>query len=567
MDDAQHNSGKRGETGAWQTLLEAGTSRRTAIKAAGGALAIAGAGVSRQSRAAAQSASATPVASSGGQRPNILAIMADDIGYWNVSAYSLGMMGYRTPNIDRIAREGALFTDAYGEQSCTAGRAAFISGQSPFRTGLLKVGMPGEALGYNAADPTIATLLKPLGYATGQFGKNHLGDRNEHLPTVHGFDEFFGNLYHLNAQEEPENPDYPQDPAFAEKYGPRGVLHTWATDVDDPTDDPRFGKIGMQRIEDTGPLDTKRMETVDEEFLDATFDFIDRAHDAEQPFFVWFNPTRMHIFTHLKPESVGVTGLGVEADGMVELDGMVGQVLEKLDDLGIADNTIVLFLTDNGAQVFSWPDGNLSPFRSEKNSNWEGGYRVPMMARWPGQIAPNSIINDVMSLQDWLPTLVSAAGDPDVTEKLLAGYTIDETTYKVHIDGYDQTPLLTGDAPSQRPNYLYFNDRGDLVGVRYDRWKIILMEQNATGLDVWTQPLDDLRMPKIVDLRGDPFERAMTDAGNYDTWMVQHAFVGYPVRDMVQAFQMTFIDYPPRQATAKIDQFRQLIEALQASGD
>jgi arylsulfatase len=506
---------------------------------------------------------ANPEATPGaGGQPNILVIMGDDIGYWNISAYSLGMMGYRTPNIDRIAREGMLFTDAYGEQSCTAGRAAFITGQSPFRTGLLKIGMPGEKSGLNAGDATIAELLKPLGYATGQFGKNHLGDRNEYLPTVHGFDEFFGNLYHLNAEQEPENPDYPTDPAFAEEYGPRDVLHCWATDVDDPTEDPRWGRVGKQRIEDDGPLDTKRMETVDEEFLDAAFTFIDKAHEADQPFFVWYNPTRMHIFTHLKPESVGVTGFGVEADGMVEHDGQVGQLLQKLDDLGIAENTIVVYLTDNGAQVFSWPDGSTAPFRSEKNSNWEGGYRIPMMVRWPGQIPANSISNDIFSVQDWLPTLLDAAGDPDVTEKLLTGYTVGDKTFKNHIDGFNQIGLLTNGEPTQHGIFYYFTDRGDLAGVRYDRWKVVLMQQNSIGLDVWSDPLADLRMPRIIDLRTDPFERAPEVSGNYDTWMIQHAFVGYPVRDYVAAFQSTFIDYPPRQAQAKIQQIQQLIEML-----
>ena len=361
---------------------------------------------------------ATAPASPGSRRPNILVIFGDDIGYWNISFNNRGMMGYRTPNIDRIAKEGAAFTDLYAQQSCTAGRAAFITGQSCFRTGLLKVGLPGAKEGLSDKDPTLAELLKPFGYATGQFGKNHLGDRNEFLPTVHGFDEFFGNLYHLNAEEEPENPDYPKPPEypnFKARFGPRGVLHSFASDKDDPTEDPRFGRVGKQTIEDTGPLTKKRMETVDEEFLAGAMNFIDKSHTANKPFFVWFNSTRMHIWTHLKPESDGKTGLGVYADGMVEHDGHVGRLLKQLDDLGIADNTIVLYTTDNGAEEFSWPDGGTSPFHGEKNSSWEGGYRVPGMIRWPGVIKPGTEINDIVSHEDWVPTLVAAAGEPNVT--------------------------------------------------------------------------------------------------------------------------------------------------------
>ncbi len=488
--------------------------------------------------------------------------MGDDIGYWNLSAYSLGMMGYRTPHIDRIGREGVQFTDAYGEQSCTAGRAAFITGQSPFRTGLLRIGLPGDNQGINAGDPTLADLLKPLGYATGQFGKNHLGDRNEFLPTVHGFDEFFGNLYHLNAENEPENPDYPKDPAFKERFGPRGVLRSWATDVDDPTEDPRFGKVGKQRIEDTGPLDTERMETVDEEFLAATLDFIDRAHQAAQPFFVWFNSTRMHIFTHLKPESAGKTGLGVEADGIVEHDGHVGRLLQKLDDLGIAEDTIVLYLTDNGAEVFSWPDGGTTPFRGEKNSTWEGAYRIPMLARWPGHIPAGTIVNDVVSLQDWVPTLMAACGVPDVTEQLLRGYRSGDKTFRAHLDGYNQLGRLTAGEPSPRTQFFYFTDGGDLAGLRSDRWKIVALEQLATGLDVWIEPFDQLRAPRIVDLRADPFERALEESANYDTWFVEHTFLLYPVRDDLRQFYATFVRFPPRQPSGVIGRLQLLIEAL-----
>ena len=352
-----------------------------------------------------------PEARAQAKKPNILVIFGDDIGYWNVSAYNRGMMGYRTPNIDRIAKEGAIFTDHYAQQSCTAGRAAFITGQSCFRTGLLKVGLPGAKEGLSEKDPTLADLLKPHGYATGQFGKNHLGDRNEFLPTVHGFDEFFGNLYHLNAEDEPEHPDYPKNPEFRAKFGPRGVLRCKATAKDDATEDPRFGRVGKQTIEDTGPLTKKRMETVDEEFLNASLDFMDRQHKAGKPFFVWFNSTRMHIYTHLKPESKGKTGLGLVADGMTEFDGMVGQLLKKLDDLGIADNTIVVWTTDNGAEAFSWPDGGTTPFKGEKNTNWEGGYRVPCVMRWPGVIKPGTEINEITSHEDFVPTLVAAAGE------------------------------------------------------------------------------------------------------------------------------------------------------------
>jgi arylsulfatase len=363
-------------------------------------------------------AAAPDAANAQDKLPNIVVIWGDDVGYWNVSAYSLGLMGYKTPNIDRLAKEGALFTDYYGQQSCTAGRAAFITGQSPIRTGLLKVGLPGASEGMPAADPTIATLLKTQGYMTAQYGKNHLGDRNEHLPTVHGFDEFFGNFYHLNAEEEPENPDYPKDPAFKAKFGPRGVFKCVATETDDPTEDPRFGKWGKQKCEDTGPLTKKRMETIDDEVTTGAIDFMDRAVAADKPFFLWWNSTRMHVFTHLKPESENKTGLGIYADGMVEHDGHVGQVLKQIDELGIADNTIVIYSTDNGAEVMSWPDGGTTPFRGEKNTNWEGGYRVPAVVRWPGLVKPGTIINDIASHEDWMTTLAAAAGMPDAKEKL-----------------------------------------------------------------------------------------------------------------------------------------------------
>jgi arylsulfatase A-like enzyme len=481
------------------------------------------------------------------KKPNILVIFGDDIGYWNVSAYNRGMMGYRTPNIDRIAKEGAIFTDHYAQQSCTAGRAAFITGQSCFRTGLLKVGLPGAKEGLSEKDPTLADLLKPHGYATGQFGKNHLGDRNEFLPTVHGFDEFFGNLYHLNAEEEPENPDYPKNPEFRAKFGPRGVLRCKASAKDDATEDPRFGRVGKQTIEDTGPLTKKRMETVDEEFLNASLDFIDRQHKANKPFFVWFNSTRMHIYTHLKPESKGKTGLGIVADGMTELDGMVGQLLKKLDDLGIADNTIVVWTTDNGAEAFSWPDGGTTPFKGEKNTNWEGGYRVPCVMRWPGVIKPGTEINEITSHEDFVPTLVAAAGEGTVKDKLLAGYAASGKNFKVHLDGYDQRDLVSGKGPSKREEYFYWTDDGNLAGLRYNKWKLAFLEQRSEGLDVWQDPLVVLRFPKLFDLKADPFERAQTDAGDYARWRVEHAFALVPAQAFVARHLATYRDYPPRQ--------------------
>jgi arylsulfatase A-like enzyme len=531
-----------------------GLSRRAMLLT--GASTLAAAGMLPEGRVTPAQAQPQAPAPSGGQRPNILVIFGDDIGLWNVSAYNRGMMGYRTPNIDRIAKEGAIFTDHYAQQSCTAGRAAFITGQSCFRTGLLKVGLPGAKEGLSEKDPTLAELLKPQGYATGQFGKNHLGDRNEFLPTVHGFDEFFGNLYHLNAEEEPENPDYPKDPAFRAKFGPRGVLRCKTSDRDDPTEDPRFGRVGKQTIEDTGPLTRKRMETVDEEFLGATLDFIDRQHRANTPFFCWFNATRMHIYTHLKPESKGKTGLGIVADGMTEFDGMVGQLLKKLDDLGIAENTIVVWTTDNGAEVFSWPDGGTTPFKGEKNTNWEGGYRVPCAMRWPGVIRPGTEVNHITSHEDFVPTLVAAAGEPNVKEKLLGGYQAAGKTFKVHLDGYDQRDVLAGTGPGKRQEYFYWTDDGNLAGLRYDRWKLVFLEQRAEGLDVWQDPLIALRFPKLIDIRADPFERAQFDAGDYARWRVEHAFALVPAQDYVARHLRTYVEYPPRQrpGTFALDQ-------------
>lgn len=468
-------------------------------------------------------------------KPNILVIWGDDIGGFNISAYNRGMMGYDTPNIDRIAEQGVLFTDAYGEQSCTAGRAAFITGQSPFRTGLSKVGLPGAEQGLQAEDPTIAELLKPYGYMTGQFGKNHLGDRDEMLPSNRGFDEFFGNLYHLNAEEEPENEDYPKDPEFRKKYGPRGVIRSYADG----------------RIEDTGPLTKKRMETVDEEFLASALDFMDRAKAKDKPFFLWFNSTRMHVFTRLKPESKGVTGQGIYADGMVEHDGQVRQLLDKLDELGIADNTIVMYSTDNGAEVFSWPDGGTTQFRGEKNDNWEGGYRVPMLVKWPGVIEPGSVSNEIISQLDWMPTLLAAVGDDDIKGKLRQGATIGGKNFKVYLDGYNFLPYFKGEVDKgPRKEFFYFSDTGDLLNLRYNDWKVVFAEQRETGFNVWQEPFTFLRLPKIFNLRMDPFERADKEAIGYPLWRLERTFLLVPAQAYVAEFLTTFKEFPPRQKPA-----------------
>jgi arylsulfatase len=480
------------------------------------------------------------------KKPNILIIWGDDIGWFNVSAYNHGIMGYRTPNIDRVAKEGCMFTDWYGQQSCTAGRAAFITGQSPIRTGLTKVGLPGADLGLQPEDPTIADVLKPLGYVCGQFGKNHLGDRDEFLPTVHGFDEFFGNLYHLNAEEEPENPDYPKDPEFKKKFGPRGVLHSFAN------------ADGTQKIEDTGPLTKKRMETVDQEFLDAILKFIEKAAADDMPFFVWWNSTRLHFWTHLKPESQGKTGLGVYPDGMVEHDGHVGVLLDKLDELGIADNTIVMYSTDNGAECMSWPDGGTTPFRGEKDTNYEGGWRVPCAIRWPGMIKPGTVSNEIFSHTDMLPTLAAVAGDPDVVAKLKKGYKSGKKNFKVHIDGFNLLPLIKGEVTENpRKGFLYWSDDGDLMAIRVGNWKGEFLQQRARGFDVWREPMTALRAPNLYNLRADPFERATEDATLfYGKWMADHAFMLVPMQAIVGEFLKTFQEFPPRQrpASFSIDQ-------------
>jgi arylsulfatase A-like enzyme len=454
-------------------------------------------------------------------------------------------MGYRTPNIDSIANEGIKFTDAYAENSCTAGRSAFITGQSPFRTGLLKVGLPGAKEGLSDKDPTLAELLKARGYTSGQFGKNHLGDRNEFLPTVHGFDEFFGNLYHLNAEEEPEQEFYPKDPAFKQKFGPRGVLHCYATDSFDSTADPRFGPMGKQKCEDTGPLTRKRMETVDDEFLKSGIDFMERANKAGKPFFVWFASTRMHIYTHLTPQWKGKTGLGVYADGMVEHDSQVGQLLAELKKLGIADNTIVVYTTDNGAELLLWPDGGMIPFHGEKNTTWDGGFRVPMLVKWPGHIQPGGTSNDIISLLDWVPTLMAATGQPDIKDKLLKGYSVGDKTYKVHLDGYDQTPMLTGKGPGARKEFFYFTDDGSLSALRYNNWKMLFSVQRAHGLAVWQEPYVTLRLPMLFNLRMDPFERA-EESEDYPRWRVDNAWAFMPAQVIVAQFLQSFREFPPR---------------------
>lgn len=466
------------------------------------------------------------------KKPNILIIWGDDIGQFNISAYNMGMMGYKTPNIDSIAKDGALFTDWYGQQSCTAGRAAFITGQSPIRTGLTKVGLPGTPEGIKKEDPTIATLLKAQGYMTGQFGKNHLGDSDDMLPTAHGFDEFFGNLYHLNAEEEPENPDYPKDPKFKERFGPRGVIHSFSDG----------------RMTDTGPLTKQRMETIDEEVNAMAMDFMERAAKADKPFFMWWNSTRMHIFTHLKAQSQNKTGLGIFADGMVEHDGHVGLLLAKLKKLGLDENTIIMYSSDNGAETFTWPDGGTTMFRGEKNTQWEGGYRVPTLIKWPGTIAPGTIVNDIAAHEDMLATLLAAAGDPTVKEDLLKGRKIGDMTYKVHLDGYNLMPALKGQAEWPRKDFIYWTDDGSVAALRFENWKVTFLEQQAEGMNVWQQPFVQLRAPLLVNLRMDPFERAQHEnAMGYQRWYLDHMFAIAPASAYVGQWLQSFKDFPPRQ--------------------
>lgn len=510
------------------------------------------------------------------KHPNILVIFGDDIGIWNLSCYSNGMMGYQTPNIDRIAREGMRFTDTYGEQSCTAGRASFITGQSCFRTGLTKVGFPGAPVGLQAEDATIAELLKPLGYATGQFGKNHFGDLNRFLPTAHGFDEFFGNLYHLNAEEDPEDPDYPNPkdfPEFKKRFGPRGVVHCWATDKDDPTEQPRWGRVGKQRIEDTGPLTTERMLTCDDEFVDAASQWIRKQHAANKPFFCWLNTTHMHLRTHTKKESIGQAGRWQSPyhDTMIDHDKNVGTMLDLLDELGIAQNTIVLYSTDNGPHMNSWPDGAMTPFRSEKDTNWEGAFRVPALLRWPGKIAAGSICNEIVSHHDWLPTFLAAAGQPDVRERLLRGYEANGKKFKIHVDGYNLLPFLTGkEKKAPREGFIYFDDDGDLVALRYDNWKMVFREQRMVGtLGVWAEPLVTLRVPKLFNLRTDPFERADTTSNTYWDWYLHKAYMIMAAQGIVGRFLQTFDEFPPRQRAASftIDQAMEKMErAISGAG-
>jgi arylsulfatase A-like enzyme len=503
------------------------------------------------------------------QKPNIVIIWGDDIGQSDISAYSRGMMGFKTPNIDRIASEGVMFTDYYAEQSCTAGRASFITGQSGLRTGMTKVGLPGATLGLQREDATIAELLKPLGYATGQFGKNHLGDRNEYLPTVHGFDEFYGNLYHLNAEEEPELPDYPKSPDFRAKYGPRGVLDCKASEKDDTTVDPRFGKVGKQVCTDTGPLTRARMVTIDDDIEARATDFIKRQKNANKPFFVWVTFTHMHFRTHTKPESIGQAGRWQSPyhDTMIDHDRNVGQVLKALDDLGIADNTFVVYSTDNGPHMNSWPDGAMTPFRNEKNSNWEGAYRVPAMLRWPGKIKPGQVSNDIVAHLDMLPTLLAVAGDTQVKDKLLAGYKVGDITYKVHLDGDNLIPYLTGQtAKSPREAFFYINDDQKLTGLRYDNWKLVFMEQRAVGtMRIWSEPFTSLRVPKIFNLRTDPYERADITSNTYYDWFIDHAFLLVPAQEYVGQFLATFREYPQRQKPSTFNMDEVLAKLKEAS--
>ncbi len=486
--------------------------------------------------------------------PNILVIWGDDIGQSNISTYTFGVMGYRTPNIDRIAREGMMFTDYYGEQSCTAGRSSFVTGQSVFRTGLSKVGLPGAEEGMQVEDPSIAVILKDQGYATGQFGKNHLGDRDEHLPTNHGFDEFFGNLYHLNAEEEPENEDYPEDPAFRERFGPRGVIRSFADG----------------RVEDTGPLTKKRMETVDDETVAAAKDFIQRKHAAGEPWFCWWNGTRMHFRTHVKEELRGISGQDEYSDGMVEHDMHVGELLDLLDELGIAENTLVFYSTDNGPHMNTWPDGAMTPFRGEKNTNWEGGWRVPAAVRWPGVIAPGTVSNQIVHHMDWMPTFASVAGKTDLKADLLDGYRSSALgrDYRVHLDGYDILPMLKGETDeSGRDEIFYFSDDGDLTALRFRDWKLVFLEQRVEAtLQAWAEPFVPLRVPLIFNLRRDPYERAQKTSNTYYDWLIDRAYMLVPAQAYVGRFLETFREYPPRQKAASFSLEKVMATLAEGSG-
>lgn len=500
------------------------------------------------------------------KKPNILVLWGDDIGTTNISAYSDGLMGYTTPNIDRLANEGLRFLHYYGEQSCTAGRAAFLTGQHGLRTGLTKVGYPGAPMGMSQLDPSIGGIMKSLGYATGQFGKNHVGDRNETLPTVNGFDEFFGNLYHLNAEEEPELPDYPKDPEYKKRFGPRGVLKCTATNVDDATTDTRFGRVGKQKIEDTGALTKKRMETIDDETSAAAIDYIKRQNAAGKPFFCWFNATRMHLRTHVRAEHRGryTHGDSEYIDGMIEHDETIGSILKALDDLGIADNTIVIYSTDNGPHMNTWPDGAMTPFRSEKNTNWEGAFRVPCIVRWPGHIKAGTVTNELMSHNDWIPTLASIAGEPDIVNKLLKGYSANGKTYKVHLDGFDQSKFLEGKTPkSARDKFFYTDDDGLLVGLREGDYKYVFAEQRLAGtMGVWAEPFTKLRLQKIFNLYQDPFERADFTSNTYWDWVMNHVPAVYGALYDVGVFAETFKEYPPRSIPPSFSAYTIMEEAM-----
>jgi arylsulfatase A-like enzyme len=500
--------------------------------------------------------------------PNIVMIMGDDVGMWNISAYHQGMMGGRTPNIDRLANEGAKFTDYYAQQSCTAGRAAFILGQTPFRTGLVMVGLPGAKQGIQDSDPTIAELLKPQGYATAQIGKNHLGDRNEYLPTVHGFDEFYGILYHLNAMEEPYAYDYPKMPNFHERFGPRNIVDTKATNIDDPTTDPRWGRVGKQTISDGGPLpphpnmDPKaktNMEDIDTELVRRSTDFMDRSVKANKPFFLWHNATRMHVWTHLSPKWQDKSGFGLYADGMMELDWEVGEIMKKIDDLGIADNTIVMFTSDNGAEIFTWPDGGNHPFRGEKGVTYEGGFRVPMVVKWPGTIKPGTVVNDIMAMEDWMPTLVAAAGNPNVKENLLTGMKVGDKTFKNHLDGYNFMPFFKGEvAAGPRHEFFYFGPDADLLAMRYDDWKINF--KTIKG-NLFNGQIETTTAPIVTNLRQDPWERYQTESMNYGKWWGEKLWTMVPAVEIVGGFLQTFKEYPPSQASGSLT-VSQFLEAV-----